>query len=209
MQNKGIFLLSVFIAITGLSNAYAEDLNNTMAVRFGITNSQPTVDSVIEDVEVKVDDATGVDLGFEWFGSNPNSILGLEFGLSSLKHDIKTDGSKIGTLRQMPFSFNMNFHPYRSKGIDFYLGPSLTWMNWDDLKLSDGSKAKVERDTALGFNVGFDIGLGSSKAWAINLALRYREAQANIKDPEQLGLSTAVLNIDPYYLNIGATYRFF
>lgn len=69
-------------------------------------------------------------------------------------------------------------------------------------------RAKVERDTALGFNVGFDIGLGSKKQWAINAALRYREAQANVKNPESLSLSAAVLNIDPYYLNIGAAYRF-
>lgn len=142
--------------------------------------------------------------------------IGLEFGVLWSEPDVELVIAEppIRLKLDAPFSvtpitLGVNYHFGPGRSTDFYLGPVLAWVLYDDVVLSDPQfgreRLTVDDDYAWGVNLGIDVDLTQDGRWAFNSELRWMKGSADFKNPEGEGRS---VDVDPLYLTAGVTYRF-
>jgi hypothetical protein len=143
-----------------------------------------------------------------------NRILGLEFGLLAgdpgLNVRVQTVGSSSEEVVRwsidylVVFAVAPNFHLLRDRSVDLYVAPVLARLTYEDLlfgvpRAGQPEQFTSESDTALGAQVGVDIG-DRDKAWAVNISLRYLDSRIKTVGGE--------VGLDPLIFGLGAAYRF-
>ncbi len=111
----------------------------------------------------------------------------------------------------------LNFHLTPNRRSDFYAGPSLVYVGYDDISMYvfDGPvrppfgdvtntryvRLNFDRDFAVGANVGLDMPVGEG-GWLFHLNARYIETTIGGSDFERSR------NYDPLLFGLGIGYRF-
>ncbi len=204
MKVRGLVIATVvaFSVLVFASPALAE--MGDMQVRFGVLYSIPMDESTEGVVTNEFDSTLGFQAGFE-FGVT--DLIGVEAGLSSVDYDISqraVDQAELdwGDIDVLTLAVSANFHVIQSEKIDLFLGPSIGYAFWGDLKTVDSPQEfPADDEFVYGVNAGIDLPLGDG-GWAIGGTLRYTFSDVS------LGGGSSDLGVDPLELGVGFSYSF-
>jgi outer membrane protein W len=192
-------LLVVATGALAAMPALAQESSYDFKLFGGAAYVSPLSDSSLAGVANSVEASSeyGWEIGGEWKTSDR---LGLELAYLDATHDVEADGTVIGDISLRPWTFTANFHVVNGDTFNWYVGPTLSYVDWSDIELNSGASLAVDSETAYGISTGVDIGLGDT--FAIQLGLRYLDASV-----EAPALPDDV-SVDPLFMRVGVAFRF-
>lgn len=130
--------------------------------------------------------------------------LAAELSLTySQKHDVKLDGTKIGSFKHLPLTLMLQYHFAPKATLDPYLGVGVNYTRISSVKLLGGS-ADLENDSwggALQAGVDYKI----DKNWSLNFDIKKVQIRS---DGYIGGAKFSQIKIDPLLIGVGVGYRF-
>lgn len=179
--------------------AGAQEQNYDFKLFGGAAYVTPLSDSSLAGIADSVEASSefGWELGGEW---KPSTRFGLELAYFDAEHDVEANGTAIGDISLRPLTFTANFHVVSGDVFNWYVGPTLAYIDWSDIQLRAGSRLNVDSETTYGISTGVDIGLGRSVA--LQLGLRWLDA--SVDSP----VLPNDVNVDPLFTRIGVAFRF-
>lgn len=185
------------------------------------------------------DSTIGYGIGFEYMFTD---MIGLDFNLDYSKHDVDStfsgsttftpddpppnpetvpiSGSQNGEIALMPITAGVNFHFAAGESVDFYVGPFVGYIFYDDLEFEEGSiafefsaigplelilsseKVSIKDDFTYGAVAGVDVPFGGM-GWMFSGAFKYIAATAEI---DETGVDEE-LDVDPWEIFVGLGYK--
>jgi len=195
-MNKCACLAVVLVAFAAVSTASAQ--GNRFKVYAAYNYVAPLGSEDITDQgateTLEAAEEAGWSLGFEW---RMGKWGGLEFDYLNADHDIELGGVKVAETTMSPLSASFNFHLIHTKIVDFYLGPTVSYVNWDDVKTIDGDTFSTDDEFAYGAQVGLDISL--VKSVAIVAGVRYTQLKITTDDGD--------VDVNPLFAKVGFAFR--
>lgn len=137
----------------------------------------------------------GYELGIEWKGTDR---FGFEISYLDENMDIETGSGPIGDISMRPWNFTLNIHVIDKNAFNWYVGPTVSYIDWSDLELTNGTKVDVDSETRYGISTGFVVGLGET--FAIQFGLRYMDASIDTGASE--------ISVDPLFTSVAIAFRF-
>lgn len=207
MRNNRIWSLGVGLAVVGVVGPSARAQDTHVKFYGGPAYVAPMSDSdvtlgVISDT-VKEEKKVGWNLGVE---GRFTKWIGLEVDYVHANQDVTFGGSTIGGTTFSPLTATFNIHPVHTKAVDFYLGPSYSYVNWGEIHLNANGGAITGSSTigtqsakGWGASVGLDIGLG--KHFAICGGLEYLNVDLEMDNGQ-------TADVKPLVARINAAFRF-
>ena len=209
MQNKRFFVIfAAAVAVLALiaTPAAAQENKFKVFVAAGYISPLGTEDGVdlgeVTD-SIEASSEVGYDFGIEW---RLNKLIGFELDYLNGTHDVEFGGTKIGETDFKPLSLSLNFHLIHTNFLDFYIGPTVSYVSWGDIDLVqdaqdilETSSVPADSETAFGAQVGLDIGIGPH--FAIVTGVRYLQVDIT-PDGDSDGLA-----VDPLIARVGAAWR--
>lgn len=193
-MKRSVTLALVLLVAAGLSQSMAQ--GTKYKVYGGLAYVAPTsdeeidFDGIIDDLEAT--DELGFIVGFEY---RFTKLFGLDFDIVDATHDIDFAGDTIGEVDILPISATLNFHLIRSRYFDLYLGPTVSWIDWGDVDLTEEAELVTGTDrlsTDGEFGWGATVGLDISLVKIVALVIKVRYLDVDIK-PSGAG----TLPVDP------------
>jgi outer membrane protein W len=197
-------VLGVLVCLGAGAPAQAQDVNfkifGAAAYVSPLSNDDITIDTITDSVEAS--DQVGYNLGFEW---RMSKLFGLEVDYIDAKHDIEFGSMTLGEANFQPLSATLNFHLIHGEVVDFYFGPTYSYVNWGDIDLNDDvapgePDVATDAENAYGISVGLDFGIGET--FAIVAGLRYLQLDITPEDEDD-GVA-----VDPLIARLGVALRF-
>jgi hypothetical protein len=203
-------LLLAGIAASPIAAAAAEPSLWTVRGRALVSDYENRYTTAYFDyrTELDVDQGRGLELAVE---VRPNPRVGAELAIGEMRFDaavrtIRTvPTSTPGVYRETitfsddgdfvlkPISFSLLFHLFRDRPVDLYLGPQVSWVQFDV-----GVEAQEhEAEPAYGAKLGGEMRLGDSP-WSLGLELRHIETIHDRLDRDlygNIGLDAAALSL--------------
>lgn len=183
----------------------------------------PTGNYELDNLKLEAGNAVGWGVSYE---REITELIGLEFSVlwSTYDMDFKFDVGRAASdeVSVMPILLGANFHVVKNDKCDFYLGPLLGWVTYDNFSFTavdlEHVSFRADNDFAWGAQLGFDVPIGT-KGWGLSGVMKYigTAADAKIKslggEAPTLGVNWAVgdtvkVDINPWIFQAGAHYRF-
>jgi len=159
-----------------------------------LSESDQNFQGVVDSVQASEELGWEAGIAGRW-----NPLLGWELSYVHATQDVDFGGDTIGKVDFEPIAFTLEFHLVPTSVVDFWIGPTVAWVRWGDLKVENGDIYKGGTDSAYGATVGLDLGL--SEHLAITGAVRYIKAKADLE-----GFKSA--DVDPLFARLGLAVRF-
>ena len=144
-----------------------------------------------------------VDIGYFF---TPN--LAVELVLTyPQKHDIRSGGAPIGTLKHLPPTLLAQWH-FPMGGFRPYVGAGLNLTLVSDVKFDPAVAAALQptiknRSTGAAFQVGADVPIGGG--WLLNLDLKKVQIKTDVSS---FGAKAGTFKVDPTLVSLGVGKRF-
>lgn len=185
------------------------------------------------------DSTIGYVIGFEYLFTD---LVGIDFNVDYSKHDVESTiggsalftpddpppspetvsifGRQNGDIAIYPITVGVNFHLSRSDVVDFYLGPFVGYVFYDDLEFDEGimgfdfssigpfelilsaESVSIKDDFTYGAVAGVDVPFGG-EGWMFSGALKYFITSAEI---DEVGVDEE-LDVDPWEIFVGLGYK--
>jgi outer membrane protein W len=194
----GALALAVAAALSTMP-AGAQEGSYDFKLFGGAAYVAPLSDSSLAGLADTVEASTeyGWEIGGEW---KPSDRFGLEVAYFDAEHDVEADGAVIGDIDLRPLTFTANFHLVNRNAFNWYVGPTIAYIDWSDVRIGGGASLPVDSETTYGVSTGVDIGIGET--FAIQLGLRWLDASVESPVlPNDVG-------VDPLFTRIGVAFRF-
>lgn len=159
----------------------------------------PLSDSSLSGIASSVEASSefGWEVGAEW---KPSDRFGFELAYLDANHDVEADGTKIGEIGLRPWNLTLNFHLVNRNAFNWYIGPTVSYIDWSEVDLVGGGSLDVDSETTYGVSTGLAFGLGET--FAIQVGLRYLDASADSPSlPDEV-------SVDPLFTSVGFAFRF-
>ena len=193
-------LLTVILAAVGFAlaapGAQAQDDYNWKVFISG-AYVDPLSDSDVSGEEVSLSSEFGYELGVEW---RPINRLGLELAYLDVNHDVEVEGDTFGEIDFNPINVTLNFHVINRNVFNWYIGPTISFVDWGDFEVPGEGSAAVDSETTYGASTGLTIGLGET--FALQFGVRWLDSTAESSD---LGDE---VDVDPLFATVGVAFRF-
>jgi outer membrane protein W len=157
----------------------------------------PLSDNDVGGATIEASSEFGYELGVEW---KPSDRFGFEVAYLDATHDVEVDGFKAGEIDFKPWNFTMNFHIIDRNAFNWYIGPTVTYVDWGDVEAVGGGSESIDSETSYGVSTGLAIGLGQSLA--LQFGLRYLDASA------ESSVDGSEFDVDPLFANVSLAFRF-
>ena len=170
--------------------------------RFGVSKIVPTTNSgSILPGQVDIGSAAGPTVNLAYFFT-PHLAIDVLGGLP-FKHDIKLNGGKVATTKQLPPIVSLQYHFAPEARVRPFVGVGVNYTYFFDEKLHNGAKLELSDSWGAAFQAGLDVALDDN--WSLGGDVRYAKIDTDVKID---GVKVGNVNVDPvvYSLNIG--YRF-
>lgn len=204
MTRKTTQLYSALLAISGTALAALpaqaqEGSSYDFKVFGGAAYVSPLSDSSLPGIANSVEASSefGWELGAEWKATDR---LGLEVAYLNATHDVEANGTAIGDIDLRPWNFSLNFHLVDRDRFSWWVGPTVSYIDWSAIELNGGSRLDVDSETTFGASTGMSLGFGDTVA--LQLGLRWLDA--SVESPSLPG----DVSVDPLFVNLGAAVRF-
>lgn len=165
--------------------------------------------------KVAVDSATTLEVDVTY---NFTKRVGVEVIAATTKHDLSAAGGDLagasaGSVKVLPPTAVLQFHPFPAGLFDFYLGAGVNWTLFYSYDLSDAlaglgvTDIKFDNSFGLAGDIGLNINLGES--FLINADVKYIQigTDAAIKVGADT-LDKVKVDIDPWVIGVGVGWRF-
>ena len=125
------------------------------------------------------------------------------------KHDVRSNGAKIGTVKQLPPTLLAQYHFTNFGAFKPYVGAGINYTRFSSAKFADLSSLGINsvgvKKSSWGgaLQVGFDYAL--DKNWSINFDVKKVQMATKIYVN---GADVGKLKIDPVLVGVGVGYRF-
>lgn len=164
-------------------------------------DSSVTFGTVTDAVEAQK--KVGWNLGVELRWSE---MMGLELDYVNATQDVDFGGTTIGEADFSPMTVTLNFHLVHTEVIDFYVGPSYSFINWGEIHLNanggsitGSSDIGTDSTRGWGASLGLDVGLGQH--FALTGGLRYLNADLELENGPSV-------KVNPLVARLGVALRF-
>lgn len=157
----------------------------------------PLSDSDVSGSEVSLSSEFGYEFGVEW---RPVNRLGFEFAYLDVTQDVDVDGTTFGEIDFNPMNLTVNFHVINRSAFNWYIGPTVSFVDWGDLEVPGQGTADIDSETTYGASTGLTIGLGDT--FALQFGVRWLDSTAESSD---LGDE---VDVDPLFATVGVAFRF-
>lgn len=171
-------------------------------LRVGVHNVDPSSDGSQTAVgEITVDQQPGLSFNLEYRLSQQlklDLLAALPF-----KHDIRLDGSRIGSTRHLPPTLSVQWHPVPDARFDPFVGVGLNYTMFFEESLDIPAKLELKDSLGLAGRVGVDCHL--SPQWLVGVDLRYIDIEPEARLD---GVKIGDVKIDPIAYGVQLGYRF-
>lgn len=200
--------LSLALALAAIPMAHAANTDSTddnWVVRFGAhvvnpkndnghlagmkttisNNARPTA-----SIEYMITPALGVD-----------ALAAIPF-----RHEVRLDGQKAATTKQLPPTFGVNYHFLVGQTISPFVGAGFNYTRFFSSKgegILQGASVKIDNSWGAAAHAGVDFNL--SPKWMITADVRWIEIRGNV---HVNGVNVGKATVDPWVYGVSAGYRF-
>lgn len=197
--------LSVAVAVglaslSSLSQAYEA---GDVILRAGVASVQPDAKphGTLDALNVDVDNGTALGITASYMLSDEISV-GLLVA-SPFKHDITSNGRKIGDTKQLPPTLSLQYMPALDLGgFQPYVGVGINYTTFFEEDSTLG-ELKLDDSWGIAWQAGFDYQLQDQ--WLVNAAVWNIDLET---DAKLNGTSVGSVDIDPWVYMVGVGYRF-
>jgi outer membrane protein W len=207
MSKSRIGILASCIAVAAAIGPAVQAQDTHFKIYFGPAYVAPMSDSDVTfgslDETIEAEDQVGWNVGIE---GRFNQWIGLELDYVNANQDVAFAGSTIGDTTFSPLTATFDIHVVHTKVVDFYLGPSYSYVNWGDVHLNSNGgtvtgSSEIGTDSAScwGASLGLDIGIG--KHFAIQGGLKYLDVNLELQSGQEV-------SVDPLMARLGVAFRF-
>ena len=124
------------------------------------------------------------------------------------KHDLRSNGNKIGTLKHLPPTLLAQYHftqfgkfkPYVGAGVNYTRFSSV---NFDPAVVAALNPSIKKNSLGLALQAGFDYQLDSN--WSLNLDIKKVQIKTDV---HSFGNKVGSFKVDPVLVGVGVGYRF-
>jgi outer membrane protein W len=210
MRHVGRVLLLVLAVSILAQPALAGAEDKRFALRFGFMLLEPTSSSRIEGSTVEFQTSWGSQVDFEWYIVRR---LGLEASFASaVDGDIESndDTTRLSGITITPITLGLNAHIIRNSAVDFYIGLVGGTIRYGSFDISggdgdfQGESNKIDSSSTFGVQAATDINIGEK--WAVNIGLKYLDADADLE--ARVDGQRVTIAINPLILRVMGVFRF-
>lgn len=124
------------------------------------------------------------------------------------KHDVKVNGTKIGSFKHLPPTLLAQWHFMPKEAFSPYVGAGINLTLISSVKLSAGPGLDLDLDsTSVGgaLQAGFDYKF--DKNWSLNVDVKYVQIRSDVTLKSN-GAKVSEVKVDPIIWGVGIGYRF-
>ncbi|MCU0952061.1 MAG: outer membrane beta-barrel protein [Burkholderiaceae bacterium] len=124
------------------------------------------------------------------------------------KHDVKVNGTKIGSFKHLPPTLLAQWHFMPSAAFSPYVGAGVNLTFISSVNLSAGPGLDLDLDsTSVGgaLQAGFDYKL--DRNWSLNFDVKYIQIRSDVTLKAN-GAKVSEVKVDPIVWGVGVGYRF-
>ncbi len=190
-------------ALVAALSASAFAAQGDILARFRITNVNPqtSVDSTLAALNVDVNDDTIPEVDFTYMFTNN---IGAELILGTSKHDVTSNGSKIGSVRVLPPTLTAQYHFSPEGQFRPYVGAGINYTRFYSFKDTSGLDLSIKKNSfGPALQVGVDIPV--TKNIFVNFDVKKLWIKTKVKAG---GVDAGTLDIDPLVTSVGIGTKF-
>jgi outer membrane protein len=155
------------------------------------------------DIDADVDNKTIPEVDFSYF-ITPQIALELVLTYPQ-RHDVTVGGDKIGSVKHLPPTLNLQYHLPVSPWFKPYAGIGLNYTFFTDVDLAGGALDVDKHSIGPSFQLGFDVPFGNG--FVFNVDVKKVLMSTDVKDAST-GDKVTKLTIDPLLVGIGVGMQF-
>jgi outer membrane protein len=203
---KNITALALLALAAAAPVAQAQDTGNWIIRGRALHLSSANGGSTTPDLKLSVNDKTFPEVDFSYFYT-PNFAVELVLTYPQ-KHDIRSNGSNIGTLKHLPPTLTAQYHFTGLNGFRPYVGAGLNYTLFSSVKFDPAVEAALHpsiKKSSVGaaLQAGVDIPVGSG--WLVNVDVKKVQLKTDVKAS---GTKIGEFKVDPTLFSIGVGKRF-
>ena len=204
MMKKTMMAAAAVCALTA-GTAMAQQAESPWMVRVRAVN----LDSANKDstgLGLSINNKTIPELDVSYFFT-PNIAAELVLTYPQ-KHDLRSNGAKIGSLKHLPPTLLAQYHFTSMGAFKPYVGAGINYTRFSNVRFDPAVQAALDpsiKKNSFGpaMQVGFDYML--DKNWSINFDVKYLRMDTDVKVG---GAKVGKVDLDPMLYGIGLGYRF-
>lgn len=156
-------------------------------------------------LDLSVNNKTFPELDVSYF-LTPN--LALELVLTyPQKHDIRSGGANIGTLKHLPPTLSLQYH-FTGMGVRPYVGAGLNYTHFSSVEFAPAVQAALQpsikkNSYGLAVGAGLDVPLGGG--WLFNVDVKKVQIRTKVYSA---GTEVGEFKVDPLLFSLGVGFRF-
>ena len=203
MKKNMRWIALAVLALTGAA-AQAQDSGDWIVRARALYMDPANKDSTGLDLNVNEKLFPEVDISY-FFTPNIAAELILTY---PQKHDIRSGGTKIGSLKHLPPTLTAQYHFTGLTGWRPYLGAGLNYTRLMSVKFDDAVDAALEpsvKKNSFGWalQAGFDVPIGGG--WLFNVDVKKLQIRTDVSS---FGSKVGTLKVDPVLFSVGVGKRF-
>ena len=122
------------------------------------------------------------------------------------KHDVKLNGNKIGSLKQLPPTLLAQYHFTNFGAFKPYVGAGINYTRFSSVNILDGAITVKKNSWGGAMQVGFDYAL--DKNWSLNFDVKKVYMDTKLQSSAVPAYDGAKLKLNPWLIGVGVGYRF-
>jgi outer membrane protein len=203
---KNICALSLLALAVAAPVAQAQDTGDWIIRGRVLHLSSANGGSTTPDLKLSVNDKTFPEVDFTYFYT-PNFAAELILTYPQ-KHDIRSGGTNIGTLKHLPPTLTAQYHFTGLGGFRPYLGAGINYTQFSSVKFDPAVEAALHpsiKKSSVGaaLQAGVDVPMGGG--WLLNVDVKKVQLKTDVKAS---GNKIGEFKVDPTLFSVGFGKRF-
>lgn len=204
MKAPLLLLATATLALAAITPAQAGE-NGDWVLRFGAHVVNPTSDNGhLAGMKASIDSDTKPTVSLEYMAT---PSWGVEV-LAALpfKHEVKLDGQKAASTKQLPPVIGVNYHFLPDAKVSPFLGVGVNYTRFFDAHgegLLQGAKVKIDSSWGAAAHAGVDVQL--APRWRLTADLRWIDIRSDV---HVNGANVGRAKVDPLVYGLSFGYRF-
>ncbi|HUB91862.1 MAG TPA: OmpW family outer membrane protein [Dyella sp.] len=198
--------LALVLSIAPLAHAADTDTDdNNWVVRFGAHVVAPKDDNGrLAGMKTTISNNVRPTASIEYMLT---PALGIDaLAAIPFRHDIRLDGQRAATTKQLPPTFGLNYHFLAGQTISPFVGAGFNYTRFFSTKgegILQGAQVHIDNSWGAAAHAGIDFNL--SPQWMITADVRWIEIRGDV---HVNGANVGKAEIDPWVYGVSAGYRF-
>lgn len=205
MNGRSIAIAAIAAITTTLAGAAAAQDSGSFVLRLRALH----LDAANKDstgLNLSINNKTFPEVDISYFLS-PN--LAAELVLTyPQKHDVRSNGARIGTLKHLPPTLSLQYHFTGLGGWRPYVGAGINYTRFSNVNFEPAVRTAlsptVDRNSfGLALNLGADVPIGGG--WLLNFDLKKLQIRTDVSS---FGTAIGRYKVDPIAASVGVGMRF-